>query len=284
MKPGYLNELSASFYFWLDNRILKEGESFVNHSGSLEGTFDPFFSSYSVYGSRHRQWVSDIDVAGAIIPSGIYSNGVTFLPKAPGQLMVDYSMGRVILDPAFASGLEPLSANFSYKEFNLYPTSKDDVELLFEEPENAPSRRGEESGVLSYSDHPYPAIFVKFERGQDSPFAFGGIDEADWRVRCTILADSAYKLDACLSIFSECAHKSFKYIESKNLPFNVFGDVKSPNFMYSYMQMCESQSGQNWIYINSVEVSKFPEKVNRLIKDDVWGAFADFNLKGLKNT
>lgn len=282
MKPGYLNELSASFYYFLDHWILREGEAFFNHSGSLEYSFDPNFKNYKVYGSRYRQWVSDTDISGANIPSGIFS-GSSFIPKAANDVRIDYNMGRVILKNSYPANSNIFSSAFSAKEFNIYPTTKDEIDLLFEGAEIKGDKiKKDQAGPLNYKDQPYPAIFVKFNGGQNNPFAFGGMDEADWDVRCTIISDSAYKLDAILSTVSDMAHKSFKYISSNNLPFNVYGDVKPPNFLYSYSSMCSSSGNGGWIYIPSVEISKFPEKVNQSIKDDIWGAFADFRLLGVK--
>lgn len=281
MKPGYLNELSASFYLFLDNWLLREGEAFFNHSGELEYSFDPNFKNFKVYGSEYRQWVADTDISGAIIPSGIIS-GSTFIEKSPSDVRIDYGMGRAILKNSYPSNSNVFSAAFSAKEFNIYPTTKDEIDLLFERADVKGEKIKSTNRALNYKDQPYPAIFIKFNGGSNKPLAFGGIDEADWDVRCTIVSDSAYKLDAILSTISDAANKSFKFISSENLPFNPYGDIKAPNFLYSYSSTCASQSGGNWIYVKSVDISKFSEKVNKSIKDNVWGAFADFRLLGLK--
>jgi hypothetical protein len=280
MKPGFINELSSSFAMWLDNKILSEAEGYYNYSGYLNLTEDPFFSDNFIYASKYRQWVSDSDVTGAVIPSGFYSGDLAnFIPKDADN-RIDYGMGRVISSTINETGKDIFFSQFSVKEFNIYLTYQSETYLLFEDSLLRQTKFNSEIDFFKYNENPYPAIFIKFSDGRNNPFAFGGIDEADWNVRCTILSDSAFKLDSVISCLSDSSHSYLKHIETKNIPFNVFGDIKSGE--YSYSGLVDMQTGNNFVYIDSVEISKFSEKINKTIKENFWGAFADFKLLSIK--
>jgi hypothetical protein len=281
MKPSYLNELTSSFSLWLDHVVLSEGEAFSNESGKLFYSFDPNFKNHKIYGSEYRQWVSDRDIQGANIPSGIFSGSV-FIPKAPGDVRIDYGMGRVIMKAATPANLEVFSCAYAAKEFNIYTTSKSETEILFEGAELKKQKRGAKTDALESKEEPYPAIFVKFMGGQNNPFAFGGIDEADWSVRCTVVAADPFSLDSVCSILVDRSHSYFAFIPSSGIPFNVYGDMKQVGEVgYSYSNLCAS-AGTDLIYIDEVTVSKFSERANKAIKDDIWGAFIDFRLLDVK--
>jgi hypothetical protein len=281
MKPTYLNELTASFALWADHVMLKDAEAFHNESGKLFYTFDPDFKNYKIYGSEFRQWVCDRDIEGANIPSGIFSGSV-FLPKAPGNIRIDYGMGRVIMKSSTPADLSVFSCPYAAKDFNIYTTSKSEVDLLFEGADIKAQKRGKQPEALNYKDEPYPAIFVKFMGGENKPFAFGGVDEADWNVRCTVIAADNFSLDAVCSVFVDRAHTHFPLVPSSGIPFNIYGDTKATGDVgYSYSQLCQENS-YNLIYVSDVTVSKFSERVNREIKDDIWGAFIDFRLLDVK--
>jgi len=283
MKPTYLNELSSSFMLWLDHEILLNGEAFYNKIDEpLTYAFDPNFKNYKVYGSPYRQWVCDSDIPNAIVASGITS-GNAFVPKSVNDVRIDYGMGRAVLKSATPSNLTTLKASFSVKEFNLYFTSKSMTNLLFDDAEqNIMKTPRLSTGALNYKDEPYPCIYVKFTNGKNEPFALGGLDQSDWDVRCTVLADSAFSLDAVCSILADSAHHSFPRIPASGIPFNFCGDFRDIVSGYSYCRLA-NEYPRNLVYIDEVSISKFDEKVNRAIKDDLWGAFVDFRLLDVRN-
>lgn len=278
MKASFLNELSASFLMFLDHEICYNAQGFINViSGSLYPSSDSSFSANTIYQSEYRQWVSDGSIAdvGGIIPDHItYAGGQIF--KNQNGLKIDYGMGRVFLDNSFPKDIVDLTATFSRKEFNLFFTSKDETQLLMDDPDHY---KQFPSGMPK-SAEPYPLIYVKNFYGQNTPFAFGGMDESEYEFRCTVLSDNAFKLDSLNSTLQDSARKTFSVIPSSGIPFNVFGDFKSGT-QYNYYELCQ-QFPSNLAYIETVKVSKFDEKTNKVIKDGVWGGFIDFKIKCLR--
>lgn len=275
MKPSFSNELSSSFVLFLDHELCKKGEAFENvYSGQLYPSSDPYFPNQTIYQSDFKQWIFDSSLTGfgAIQASGIYNSG-NFIAKNQSGLKIDYGNGRVFLTGSFPKKLKSLTANFSKKDFNIYLTSKDDSEIFLE--------RNTESGTKNKIDQ-YPLIYVKNFYGVNNPFAFGGTDESTYEYRCTVLSDSSFKLDAALSIMQDSSKKTFHKFASSGIPFNVFGDFKSGISGFNYEEFCNSSSDDS-IYIESVKISKFDERVNKMIKEDVWGGFADFTLKSIRN-
>ena len=277
MKPAFINELSSSFLLFLDHEICKIGEGFINiTSGNLYSSYDENFPNYSIYQSQYRQWVPDSSVAGATIASGIYNN-TDFISKGVSGLKIDYNMGRVFLDASVSTGISSLRANYAKKDFNIFLTAKDEASLFLEDPYSSSGL----TGVLSHRDQPYPLIYVKNFYGENKPFAFGGLDESNHEFRCIILSDSAFKLDALNSVLQDSSTKSFSIFSSSGIPFNVFGDFKSGVSFYNYEEQALLFKN-NLAYIESVRVSKFDERVNKLIKDGVWGGFIDFKIQTIR--
>ena len=276
MKISFTNELSASFMMFIDHEICYNAEGFVNVvSGSLYPSIDPAFNNYTIYQSDYRQWVSDSSISGAggIVASSI-NNANTVINKSQSGLKIDYGMGRVFLEDSFPKNLTSLSASFARKEFNLFLTAKDETQLLM----NDPNYYKEFTSGLDKSVEPYPLIYVKNFYSENNPFAFGGMDESEYEFRCLILSDNAFKLDAVNSALQDSARKNFPVFASSDLPFNIFGDFKSGIADYNYFNYCE-RYGDRFAYIDAVKVSKFDEKLNKIIKDGDWGGFIDCKIK-----
>jgi hypothetical protein len=278
MKPSFANELSASFLMFLDHELCYNAQGFVNIiNGKLYPSVDPSFGNNAIYQSEFRQWVSDGSVSGV---GGIVANSIrhqeSTIVKSQNGLKIDYGMGRVFLDDSFPKNLTNLTADFSRKEFNLFLTSKDEMQLLMEDPGYF---RQSTSGPAKNIE-PYPLIYVKNFDSENRPFAFGGMDESEYEFRCTILSDNSFKLDSVSSVLQDSARKTFPLIPSSGIPFNIFGDCKN-NLNYNYFNVCEEYKSSP-VYIESVRVSKFEERLNKVIKDGVWGGVVDFKLKCIR--
>jgi hypothetical protein len=278
MKPSFINELSASFMMFLDHEVCYNANGFLNvTSGKLYPSNDLSFGNKTVYQSEYRQWVADNSISniGGVVADSIYYGNNT-LNKLQNGLRIDYGMGRVFLDESFPKNLTNLTATFSRKEFNIFLTSKDEMRLLMEDPNYY---RMFPSGMAKNIE-PYPLIYVKNFYSENKPFAFGGMDESEYEFRCTVLSDNAFKLDSINSTLQDCARKNFSIIPSSGIPFDIFGDFKS-GVQYDYFNLC-GQFSNNSAYIDSVKVSKFDERLNKIIKDGVWGGFIDFKIKALR--
>jgi hypothetical protein len=280
MKPSFLNELSSSFCLFVDHEIAFHGEGFENIiSGSLYPSYDPNFDSKVIYQSPYRQWVSDESIVGvgSFLPVTVNS-GSTPISKGQYGLNIDYGMGRVFFDKTGTSAdSDQFNVSYSRKEFNIFMTSLDETSLLLNDTEYYSIF---ETGV-PVDVEPYPLIYIKHFYSESRPFAFGGLDESDYEFRCLILSDDLFKLDSVISILQDSSKKSFSVIPSSGLPFNLYGDFKKDT--YNYFEFCENFS-ENLAYIDSVNVSKFDEKTNKLIKGaGVYGGFADFKIKSVRN-
>ena len=206
MKTTYLHNLTSSFYLWLDHEILDKGRAFFNYSGKLYSTQDPNFSNNYIYGSPFRQWVYDSSISGAVIASGVYHNNA-FVSKN-NNLRIDYNKGRAISNNQFTNS-QGVTANYSFKEYNLYYTDEREEKLLFEKAYNITPKIAEITGSLGYLDTPYPCIFIKHRTVENKPFAFGGEDKTENMVRCIVLASNSFSLDGLISILNYSARKIF---------------------------------------------------------------------------
>jgi hypothetical protein len=280
MKATYITNLMSSFYLWLDHEILTRGEAFTNYSGKLYSSPDPNFPTNSVYSAPFRQWVYDVSVPNANIPSGIFING-NRVNRGVSGLSIDFNKGRAI----FNSGVNSnnITANYSFKEYNIYYTDEREEKLLFEKAYNITPKVTQVTGALGYLDTPYPCIFIKHRRGENIPFAFGGEDSTETMVRCIILASNSFSLDGVISILSDSARKVFPVLNPDDFPFNYFGDFKPGNNNFNYVTTCRNQSSNSLVYIDRVTVSKLDEIDNAKINKKCVAAIVDFELSDLRS-
>lgn len=272
MKSTYIHNLMSSFYLWLDHEILTRGEAFINYSGKLYKSSDPNFINSSTYSSPFRQWVYDSSISGATIPTGVFVNN-SFVPKNTSGLSIDYNKGRVIFNNQNLSG--NFSANFSFKEFNLYYTDEREEKLLFEKAYSVTPKTHQVTGGLGYLDVPYPCIFIKHRSSENIPFAFGGEDKTETLLRCIALAPNSFLLDGLISILNDSARKTFALFPADKFPFNYFGDFKF-NSYFDYEEICGETNDR--VYIDKVTVSKLDEVDNAKINKKVVAALIDFEV------
>jgi len=287
MKPQFLNLLASSFMLWIDHEILDQGESFANFSGQLYAANDPNLKGAKVYGSQFRQWVSDSSIQGATIASGVFA-GSNFVAKGVSGLNVDYNMGRVVFNHASVpSNLTNLTLPYSFKEFNTYLVTEDEVDLLFEkkwEQINQLNTSSSPVSALKFNEQPYPCVYIKQDSSENQPFAFGGQDATNTSIRAIVLTENSWQMDGLLSILNDSARKSFPVLDLNEIPYNRFGDFKqSFSGSYSYVNLCASSPNHRRLsYIKKVRVTKFDEDINKELGPKVRGAFVDFDLENIR--
>jgi len=279
MKATYITNLMSSFYLWLDHEILYKGEAFINYSGKLYSSPDPNFYNNTVYSAPFRQWVYDSSIPNVNIPSGVFVNN-NYVSRGISGLNIDFNKGRVIFNNNVNSN--NITANYSFKEYNLYYTDEREEKLLFEKAYNITPKVTQITGGLGYLDTPYPCIFIKHRRGENVPFAFGGEDSTETMIRCIVLASNSFSLDGVISILSDSARKVFPVLETNNFPFNYFGDFKSGNY-FNYINLCKNQPPSSLVYIDKVTVSKLDEIDNAKINKKCVAALIDFELSDVRN-
>lgn len=278
MKAAYITNLMSSFYLWLDHEVLSKGEAFINYSGKLYNSPDPNFSINSAYSSPFRQWVYDSSVPNANIPSGVFVNG-NYCARGDSGLNIDFNKGRVILNSGVNSN--NITANYSFKEYNIYYTDEREEKLLFEKAYSLIPKVTQIASGLGYLDTPYPCIFIKHRMGENVPFAFGGEDSTKTMVRCIILASNSFSLDGLISILTDSARKVFPLLDSEKFPFNYFGDLKSGQ-SFNYISLCKEQLPFSFVYIDKVTVSKLDEIDNVKINKKCVAALIDFELSHIR--
>jgi hypothetical protein len=278
MKSTYITNLMSSFYLWLDHEILVRGEAFSSYSGELYSSSDPNFPANSVYGAPFRQWVYDSSVPNAHIPSGIFINE-NYLARGSSGLNIDFNKGRVILNNDINS--TNITANYSFKEYNIYYTDEREEKLLFEKAYNITPKVTQVTSGLGYLDNPYPCIFIKHRMGENIPFAFGGEDSTQTMIRCIALGSNSFSLDGLISILSDSARKVFPVINPNDFPFNHFGDFKTGN-SFNYVNLCKNQPRYNLVNIDRVTVSKLDEIDNSKINKKCVAAIIDFELSDIR--
>jgi hypothetical protein len=273
MKPSYMTNLMSSFYLWLDHEVASVGAGFTPTSGKLYPVNDPSYSQYNVYSSPFRQWVSDISISGAVVPSGVYCDG-NFITRESGAIF-NFNKGEVLLPPSLGKP-NLVTSEYTKKDFNIYYTDEREENLLFESAYSLAPKFTRITGGLVGDDQPFPCIFIKNTSFENKPYALGGHDMTKSTVRCIILSDNMYLLDGLLSVMTDSARKVFPTVDPNSLPYNYYGDFKS-GIQYKYSQLATNQT-TNLVYIDRVVISRLDEIRNKHINLKVVAAMADFEL------
>lgn len=249
------NDLYYSTCLYVDHQILQRGSGFTNHSSLLYPQIDPVLPNNTVYASPFKQWVYDYSVSGANVPSGVYINNV-FCQKGVSGLKIDYMNGRVILSGGSQYQNLTVSGNYSVKDFNIYPTTKSNEELIYETKyELRPSYNKTLSGV-SKNALVVPGIFITSINFGNEPFEFGGLAETTANIHCVILADSIDQLNAVGNIIMD--QKSSYFPVLSKTPLNYYGDFKTGN--YNYLEYIGNPTSSGLAYIADADFYKLSDK------------------------
>ena len=282
MKSQYENRVLSSFLLWFDHTLLEKGEAFTNH-GSKFYEVDGLYYGYNAYGAPFKQFVTDESISNATVISGVYVDGSTssdFHKTGEANLVnINYNEGQVYFSAD--QGSDVISGNYAIKDFNVYLTSKAEQELLFEDKiDLRPPATQTETGLAS-NVATYPAVFIKNNGGENTPWALGGQDATKTNVRAIALADSQFDLDALCSIFKDQARVSVPILPEEKFPFDALGGLKSGVYNYSGLTSGVTDN----VYLKEVEVSRFSlgymENLNNS-NPDVFRAIIDFELEGYR--
>lgn len=277
MRRTFVDDLYSSWALWFDHELLEKGEAFYNQSGILlKNNKDKNLNGYYVFGSQYKQWVYDSSIPNVQIPSGVYVNN-SFTPRGTSGLKIDYLNGRAI----FTSGNNSwnVSGNFSAKEFNIYPTTKSDQELIFETNYVVnPSVDYMATGDLS-NKVVAPCIFLKINDMSNEEFAFGGLNNSTVKARAIILADSESSLNGVGNIFADLQKSNFCILNSA-MPITRFGDTKSGSYNYNTLVQ-QNFSYDKLVYLDEIYFSRLRWLDQNSITNkipDLYVGFIDFSL------
>lgn len=291
MKSQFDNLVTSSMVLFLDHKICSEGAGFTNFSGEIYSINNNYFS-YNTYSLPFKQIIADSSISGANIMSGVYVDNILFLPgdslislpESPqesfGLLGINHYRGQVYFT-GNPNGV--VSGNYSIKDFNIYLTNKPEEDILFKTQFLARPKTIQSITGLSDNSETIPCIFIKNNGGENVPFALGGVDNTRIDVRCIVLADNLYNLDAVCSILRDSAHEFMYTIGSNELGLDNLGNFTSG--YYNYNDIVDSKSETyDKLYIEEVRVSKIPNFGSNTIayNNSVFSAFIDFTLRKIR--
>lgn len=273
MKAQLDNFATSSMMLFVDHALCKDGEGYTNYGSNLY-SISNLYNGYYTHALPFKQVVADTSIVGANIMSGVYINN-SFVN--PGQLLygINPFNGQIYLT---GESTEVISGNYAVKDFNIYLTSKTEQELLFEtQTKIRPKTPQDVTGVPSNVET-IPAIYIKNEGGRAKPFALGGIKDTKIYIRCIVLTDNLFNLDAACSILKSKNNNFLSLITNSDLNIGPLGTL--PSGSYNYDAIVSGKTRDDQLYIEDVNVSKVASFIsnNLSYSSNIYPAFIDFTL------
>ncbi len=282
MIPQFQHKLASSFLLWFDNYLLTKGQAYTNTTGRFYYYEDERIpSTYKVFGSPYKQWVSDYSITGATIPSGVFING-SFFGRATGannatsSRILDFENGRALISGAATGSV--VTGAFATKDFNIYYTNETEEDLLIENKFIPQSKIGTNLSptYIQPYDQVVPAIYICNAAFENKPFAFGGMDQTTTNLNAVVIAENPYQLDGVLSIFADSRNENIVDIPFDNYPLTEYGDLKSG--YYNYQNLKTQYQNNNKYFIDRVKTSKMNDKPRKSLVNDLYVGFIDFDV------
>ena len=274
MKEQFQHKITNSFILWFDNFLLTKGEAFSNKTGTLFNYTDNRLDSrFTPYGSAYKQWVTDSSVTGATIPSGVFIDG-NFSGRDDG-VVLDFDNGRALISGDVTTST--VTGEFAVKDFNIYLTNDTEDDIIVENKYVVNSRIPSitETNITPYDDV-VPAIFISTTRGENAPYALGGLQNSKINVNAVVLAEDTYGLDGVLSIFMDSVDECFAELPMKEYPVTELGDLKDNT--YSYTGTEAEFDGNFKFYIDNVTTSKLTDRNRNALANELYVGFIDFDV------
>lgn len=254
------NNLLASFYLYAENRVQQVGEAFQTRTMRMLPTVDPWLpATHQSYSAPLKGFVYNSGISGAYIMDSVSGGGFSApLTRASG-IHIDYPNGRVLVPVSLGTNLV-LTGTASIAEVNHYLANESEEQILtqnkyFVNPRfiYPLSRSGVPPNVFAT-----PACFVNPLITHNVPFEFGGIVETKTTLTITVLAESAFQLNALLSIWRDARYQYFPLLSTTQDPLDQWGDTKSG---YNYLAYAAQYgTAGNLVYIEDVRTAKVSDK------------------------
>lgn len=249
MKIQWNQRLISSFLSYLDYKIQKEGEAFINTTGY----FYPVSSNYNglyAYSSPFRQLCSDTSIPNCNVLTGCYLGNTFITVGQSGLASVNYPKGALFFNTIPA--VRP-SGTYSYKECSIELTDKEEYKLLFETEYVANSKFNQVLSGLALDVKTTPAIFVKIKNIENEPFAFSRIDANTIDIRLVVVANSEFQKQGLCNILANLNMTEFKIVSGQSaLTFN--GDYTGRAYNYTG----QTFSNDYWPLILSSQIRDIP--------------------------
>lgn len=227
MRPQYTHDAVSSFVMWLSNWLEASGQAYQNVTGSLyrqQATGIPGW----VYASPYKSWVWDGCVPGASIPSGFYNASGQFLTRASG-LVLDFINGRVITPQDWGS---VLTGTYARKEVNVYLSSPQETAYVMEQVYGANPNVNYALTGFQGRALVAPLVMVTNTKGENVPFALGGMDNSKNTLRCFTISNSSYLQEGINGLCQDAAHSYIPLATYADVPITSSGDLKTPGWSY----------------------------------------------------
>ncbi len=256
------NYVLSSFALYLDHYIIKQGTAYKNYGWRFYPGPQVYNGLYT-YALPFKQIIADSSIVGANVMSGIYLNNAFILPGQSGLVAINFEEGQAYFNQDVSN--YPLSGNFAIKDFNVKLTSLPDETLLFETKYSPRPKTARQITGLALDDETFPVIYARNEGGENTPFAFGGQDTTEIRIRCVAFADSQYNLDGLFSILRDRVRTFVPLFTQADMPFNVYGGLKYG--VYHYDNIVAPKINQaDTIFIEKVQAQTFGVR-STLVRD-----------------
>ena len=276
MIEQFQHKLTTSFSLWFDNFLLTKGEAFSNKTGQLFYYSDSRLDArYKAYGSPYKQWVTDSSIAGATIPTGVSVVGAGTSGRDDG-VVFDFNNGRVLLSGSNTD--LTITGEFAVKDFSVYLTNDTEDDLIIENKYVVNSRLPYASeGAIAPYDDVVPAIFLSTAQAENTPYAFGGMQDTQIQAKAVVIAEDTYQLDGVLSIFMDSIDETITPIPMSGYPTTELGDLKGGSYNYTGKE--SEYTGQINFYVDKVRTSKLSDRTRRELANELYIGFIDFDIQ-----
>ncbi len=219
---------------FLENWVLKQGQAYTNHS-SLFYPISGNQNGLYAYSAPYRSLVSDTDVTGANVMTGVYLGGQFVTIGTSGLAKINYPKGMIFFTSPIPSNV-PISGNYSISDFNIELTDQSEYKLLFETKYVTNPKFQQNLTGLDAQTKTAPAIFVKVQNSENLPFAFQRVDKNQLFLRLVMLCDNEFQKINISNVLKNLNMKEFRII-SGNMPLDYMGSYTGSGVSYNYTNL-----------------------------------------------
>lgn len=272
------NKILSSFAIWVDHQIVSHGRAFNNYSGRFYPQTNEYSNIYS-YGVPFSQFIYDNSISGANIGTGIYVNNIFLTTGQSGFLGYDFNKGIANFTTNYNNST--ISGYYTIKEFNIELNTDSEETILFKTKYQLKNKYPQSITGISKDVVTYPIIYIKGSpEGENIPYSFGGTDQANYDIRCVILADSLFNLNSVQGILRNSVRMPVALLEMAEMPLNAIGSLKSGVFNYTGIAARKINS-QHFAFIDRVIVPGSNQRLSvsqSQLNPDIHFNFIDFTL------
>jgi len=285
MKETFLHSTIASFYLWIEHLLLDKLEAY--HHG-VPNKFKAIKNvknkpaNYSCLQGAFRQIPAESTISGAL--SGFNINSEFFPIQNDSGVFFDYDNGRVFLPTSLAGPNPVVSGDFPVKEVNTYLSYDSEEELLlhgeFIDSSQTEPWLFNKTEDLEKNTFILPCCVVLFDSQQNSPFAFGGLEDTKTKVKVVVIAEDRFTVEGILSELNDSVRQGFALLSLPDFPYGNNSFLKTFPYSYKNLTAQKKSEGAACAFVEKVDVYRLRNNIANIgqaSKSLVVG-FADFDL------